>query len=702
MKRRNLLVKLLETCCSKISVALLHSECLKVGLDHDSFIATKLNVLYARYASICHAHKLFEETPHKTVYLWNALLRSYCLEGEWVETLSLFRQMNADSGSTKEKPDNYTVSIALKACAGLQKLEVGKMIHGFLMKEKIANDLYVGSALIELYSKCGQMNDAVKVFMEYRKPDVVLWTSIVTGYEQSGRPDLALAFFSRMVVLEHVSPDQVTLVSAASACAQLSDFKLGRSVHGFVKRRGFDTKLCLANSLLNLYGKTGSIKSAANLFREIPNKDIVSWSSMVACYADNGAETNALRLFSEMINKRIEPNRVTVVSVLRACASSSSLEEGMKIHKLAVSYGFELDITVSTALMDMYMKCFSPENAVDLFNRMPKKDVVSWAVLCGGYTEIGMAHKSMEVFCHMLSSGIRPDAIAVGKILAASSELGILQQVLCLHAFVTKTGFDNNEFIGASLIELYAKCSSIDNAKNVFKGMAHKDVVTWSSIIAAYGFHGQGEEALNLFYQMANHSGVNPNHITFISSLSACSHAGLVKEGLKMFDMMVNEYQLMPNSEHYGIMVDLLGRMGELNSALEIINDMPIQAGPDVWGALLGACRIHQNTKMGEVAAMNLFALEPSHAGYYILLSNIYCEDKNWHNAAKLRTLIKKNRLKKVSGRSMVELKNEVHSFVAGDRLHDEYDQIYEMLRRLDAKMREKDYDSTIQRQEIL
>ncbi|KAJ1409584.1 Tetratricopeptide-like helical domain superfamily [Sesbania bispinosa] len=327
MKRRNLLVKLLETCCSEISIAQLHSQCLKVGLAHDSFIVTKLNVLYARYASIRYAHKLFEETPHKTVYLWNALLRNYCSEGKWVETLSLFRQMNASAISTEERPDSYTVSIALKSCVGLQKLELGRMIHGFLKKEKIDDDMFVGSALIELYSKCGQMNDAVKVFMEYPTPDVVLWTSIVTGYEQTGSPELALAFFSRMVVSEQVSPDPVTLVSAASACAKLSDFKLGRSVHGFVKRRGLDTKLCLANSLLNLYGKTGSIKSAANLFREMSYKDIISWSSMVACYAENGAETNALDLFNEMIDKRIEPNWVTVVSALRACAFTSNLEE---------------------------------------------------------------------------------------------------------------------------------------------------------------------------------------------------------------------------------------------------------------------------------------------------------------------------------------------------------------------------------------
>jgi len=701
MKRRDLLLKLLETCCGKISVTQLHSQCLKVGLANDSLVVTRLNVLYARYASLFHAHRLFEETSCKTAHLWNALLRSYFMEGRWVETLSLFYQMNANAVSSEERPDNYTVPIALKSCAGLRKLEQGKMIHGFLKKGKIDNDMFVGSALIELYTKCGQMNDAVKVFTEYSKPDVVLWTSIVTGYEQNGSPELALAFFSRMVVLEHVSPDPVTLVSAASACAQLSDFNIGRSVHGFVKRRGFDAKLCLANSMLDMYGKLGSIKNAANLFREMPNKDIISWSSMIACYASNGAETNALDLFNEMIDKRIEPNRVTVVGALRACASSSNLEEGTRIHKLAINYGFELDIIVSTALMDMYMKCFSPEKAIDLFNRMPYKDVVSWAVLFSGYAEVGMAHMSLGLFCNMLSSGTRPDAIALVKILTASSELGILQQAVCLHALITKSGFESDEFIGASLIELYAKCSSIDNANKFFKGLTHKDVVTWSSMISAYGFHGLGEEALKLFYQMTNHSDVQPNEVTFVSILSACSHAGLIEDGIKMFHVMVNEYQLIPGSEHYGIMVDLLGRMGELDRALDLINDMPMQAGPHVWGALLGACRIHENIKMGEFAAQNLFPLDPNHAGYYTLLSNIHCVHKNWHDAAKVRTLIKENRLKKIVAQSMVEIKNKVYSFVAGDRFCRESDQIYEMLRKLDAKMREEGYDPPVLSQEM-
>ncbi|XP_028803594.1 putative pentatricopeptide repeat-containing protein At3g01580 [Neltuma alba] len=696
MRRKEILVKLLETCCSEILIEQLHSQCLKSGLAHDRFIATKLSVLYTKYAPIRHARLLFEETPYKTAYLWNSMLRGLCRKRAWEETLCLFRQMIVNSVSAKDRPDSFTLSVALKSCTGLLELELGKTIHGFV-KKKMDMDMFVGSALIELYAKCGQMNDAAKVFMEYSKPDVVLWTSMVTGYEQNGNPREALSVFSCMTTLEHVNPDPVTLVSAVSACAKLSDFKRGSSIHGYVIRRGFTMKLALVNSFLNLFAKTGAIKIAANLFKEMPNKDIISWSTMVACYANNGAGNNALDLFNEMIDKGVEPNSVTVVSALRACASTSNLEVGIQIHKLAVDKGFELDLSVSTALIDMYMKCYSPENAISIFRRMPKKDVVAWAALISGYAQIGMAHISMEVFCNMLSHGTRPDAVAIVKILTASSELGILQQAACLHGFVLKSGFNGNVFIGAALVELYAKSGSIYNANKVFKVMIDRDVVAWSSIIAAYGLHGQGEEALKLFNHMVNISDLKPNNITFLSILSACSHAGLVEEGLKMFDMMLNKYQLKPQSEHYGIMVDLLGRMGELDRAMDIINHMPMPAGPHVWGALLGASRIHQNLKMGEIAATNLFSLDPNHAGYFILLSNIYAGEKNWHNAARLRTLIKENRLKKIVGQSMVEVKNEVHSFVTSDKLHAESDQIYDVLRKLEGKLREEGHAPRLQ-----
>ncbi|KAM0958011.1 hypothetical protein EV1_023116 [Malus domestica] len=313
---------------------------------------------------------------------------------------------------------------------------------------------------------------------------------MVTGYEQNGDPEEALEFFSQMVMVGCVNPDRVTLVSAFLACAQLSNFRIGSFVHGVSIRNGFNSDLSLGNALLNLYAKTGSVKTAARLFMKMLEKDVVSWSSMIACYTHNGDVTEALNLFNKMIDTRIEPNSVTLVSALQACALAGNLEEGKKIHKIATRKCFELDIKVATALIDMYMKCSIPKKAGDLFNRMPEKDVVSWAALLSGYAHNGMAYKSIGVFRDMLSDETKPDAIAMVKLLAACSELGILQQALCLHAYVIKRAFKNNIFFGASLIELYSKCGSIDNAILLFEGITDKDVVIWSAMIAGYGVHG--------------------------------------------------------------------------------------------------------------------------------------------------------------------------------------------------------------------
>lgn len=585
--------------------------------------------------------------PHPNVFSWNTLLRSYCRNKQYNETLSLFCRM-----FYAEKPDHMTIPIALKACVGLRALSVGKTIHGYVKKSDLESSVYVGSGLIDLYAKCGLMDDALRMFEEYSQPDMVMWTTIVTGYEQNGYAEEALALFRRMVSVERVSPDAVALVSVVSACAQLLSLKGGRSVHGFLIRIGLNGGLSLVNALLNLYAKTGSLNAAMKLFKRMEKKDVISWASMISCYAHNGAAQEALVLFNNMIGERVEPNTVTIFSALQACEMVCNLEEGKKIHDLAVKKGFELDILVSTSLIDMYMSCSSPEKAVELFERMPKKDAVVWASLLVGCVKNGMAHKAMGVFCDMLSSGAQPDAITMVKILTACSELGILQQVLCLHGYIVRGGFDNNSYIGASLIECYSKCGSLDNAINIFERISNRDLVVWSSMVAGYGIHGQGKEALDLFHMMVNDSRFGPNDVTFLSVLSACSHSGLIAEGIELFNMMVNEYQITPNSKHYGILVDLLGRTGELDKAMDIINEMPGEVGAHVWGALLGACKVHQKTELGEIAARNLLKLDSDHAGYYVLLSNIYAVDGKWDNMAQLRTLIKQKKLKNMIAES--------------------------------------------------
>ncbi|PIA62828.1 hypothetical protein AQUCO_00200682v1 [Aquilegia coerulea] len=516
--------------------------------------------------------------------------------------------------------------------------------------------MFVGSALIELYSKCGEMDDALRVFKEFSCPDVVLWTSMVSRYQQNGNAEQALLFFSQMVMKEGVIPDPVTLVSVVSACAQLANLKVGKSVHGFIIRMGYDTGLSLVNSLLNLYVKTGSVDNARNLFGMMYVKDVITWSSMIACYAQVGKPTEALKLFHKMIENGFQPNSVTMVGALQACSAASKLGEGKKIHELARQKNIELERSVCTALIDMYMKCSRLDDAIDLFRRSPQKDVVLWSVLISGCAQNGQANMSLQIFNSMLSSGCLPDSVTMVKVLMACSELVILRQALCYHGHIIASGFDDKVYVGAALIDLYSKCGCLNDSVKVFEGMSEKDVVVWSAMIAGYGIHGLGREAIRTFSQMIETSVVKPNSVTFLSVLSACSHAGLFDEGIDIFNRMVREYDIEPNSEHYSIVVDLLGRTGKLDEAMCLIDQMPMAPGPHVWGALLGACKIHGNVKMGEIAAKHLLRLDPEHAGYYFLLSNIYGEDGKWEKMTEVRTMVNMKGLNRNPGQSSIDI----------------------------------------------
>ncbi|XP_057791634.1 putative pentatricopeptide repeat-containing protein At3g01580 [Salvia miltiorrhiza] len=616
----------------------------------------------------------------------NRVLKSYCRNKRYKETLSLFSLM-----FLSEKPDLYSIPVALKACAGLKALEFGKAIHGFSKKNgQIGSNLFVGSALMDMYAKCGAMDESLRVFEEYSEPDTVLWTTVVTGFEQNGRSVEALECFARMAMAKGVVIDDVALVGVLSACVRLLDLKAGKSIHGYMIRVGLRRDLNLSNALLNLYEKTGSVDSAARLFGEMEERDVISWGSMIACYAHHGGAEEALGLFDAMVAGGIEPNAVVLISALQACEATCRLDEGRRIRELAARNGLDADFLVSTALISMYMSCSAPDEAAEVFQRMPEKDAVCFSAMLHGCVQNERACESIGVLRAMLAKNFRLDAFDVVKILTACSELGVLQQTSCFHGFVIRCGLGDDSFVCASLIESYAKCGSLDGAIAVFGQVKDRDVVMWSSMLAAYGIHGRGREALDLFDEMIKNSGVMPNEVSFLSILSACSHAGLIQEGIHMFNMMVKGYKITPNLKHCGIVVDLLGRVGEVEKAMGFISGMADCGDAGVWGALLGSCRVHRNREIAEIVGKKLVELDASDAGYYVLLSNMYAADEKWGEVARVRGLFEEKRLKKVSGRSVIEVRDEVCSFVANDRYHQDSKQIYGFLGILHSMMREK------------
>ncbi|KAL6911344.1 hypothetical protein ACP4OV_000149 [Aristida adscensionis] len=651
------LQKLLEAAAeasTPLAAAQLHAHLLRSGRLHSApHLAAAVLAAYPPGP----ARRLFDEIPRPAPRLANALLRAHLRARQWRAALLLFPRLRA-----RARPDARTFPLLLRACAMLPARRAhGRAVHALAVRSCVASsDAFVAAAIVQMYAKCGDMAASVKAYGAFEEPDVVLRTSVVTGYEQNGLAAEALEFFAMDIVGQGVFPSPVTLVSVISAAAQLGDVRNGQACHAFVLRSGLEYKLALVNAVLGFYVKIGDVQAARRLFEGMLERDVVTWSCMIKGYVQSGDTHKALKVYREMVEAGIRPNSVTLVSVLQACALAVDVEEGKRAHHTSVDIGCELEVGVATALVDMYMKCSCHEVAMLLFDRMPKKDVVSWAAVIGGLTQNGLHDKSLQVFKCMLFYSHTPDAVTMVKVLAACLESGAIRQAICLHGYLISSGFCNNVFVEAALVDLYSRSGNLDSAIRVFESATEKDVVLWSSMIAGYGVHGLGREAVALYQRMIT-SSVEPNSVTFVSLLSACSHSGLIQEGKQIFDSMTRVYGVMPTPEHQSAMVDLLGRAGELREATKLIHEMGGKASPHTWCALLAACRAHNNTEMSELIANNLLRLDPDHVGYYNLLTSIYAFDQRWDSVKETRDMIKGRGLNKVPGYSTVEVNKAVH-----------------------------------------
>eukprot|EP01018_Ginkgo_biloba_P025790 Gb_04077 [translate_table: standard] len=664
----------------------IHVDIIRNGFEFDVFVGAALVHMYAKCGDIENARKVFDGMCKRDVVSWNTLIAGYVQNGYANDALLLFNQMQmADL-----KPNMATVVSMLPACADLGALQHGKCIHGYIIRSELESDVLVGTALVDMYAKCNSLEIARHVFDKMSKRNVVSWNAMIVGYTKNGEPDVALTLFNQMHVGE-MKPNFVTMVSVLPACSQLAALQQGKWIHGLVIKYGFDSCVSVSNSLVAMYAKCGSIEIGRQLFNKLPKINVVSWNAMIAGCAQSGHTREALTLFHQMPLASVKPNSVTVVSVLSACADLAALQQGKCIHGYIIKSGFESDLSVGTALIALYGRCGNAEIASKLFDKMSKRDVVLWNAMIAGYAQCGHAYEAFNAFHQMQLANMKPNSVTIASVLSACTHLAALQQGKSIHGYAIRSGFESDAFVETALIDNYAKCGSIEIARQLFDNMSRRDVVSWSAMIAGYGIHGHGEDALELFKQMQQ-TGMNPNHITFICILSACSHAGLVDEGWQYFHCMSQDYYITPTVEHYACMVDLLGRAGHLNEAQEFIHKMPLEPNAGVWGALLGACRIHCNIKLGERVAEHLFELEPENAGYYVLLSNIYATAGKWDDVVKLSTLMKDRGLKKIPGCSLIELNNKVHTFLVGDRTHPQSEKIYAMLEILAGQLENAGY----------
>ena len=614
------------------------------------------------------------------------MLKGYAKNSSLHNAMSFFVRMKCDD----VKPVVYNFTYLLKVCGDNADLRRGKEIHGQVITNGFSSNVFAMTGVVNLYAKCRQIDDAYKMFDRMPERDLVCWNTIIAGFAQNGLARVALDLVLRMQE-EGQKPDSITVVTVLPAAANIGSWRIGKLIHGYAIRAGFELLVNISTALVDMYSKCGSVGTARLIFDRMKQRTVVSWNSMIHGYVQSGDPEEAMAIFQKMLDEGVEPTNVTVMEALHACADLGDLERGKFVHKLVDELKLGYDVSVKNSLISMYSKCKRVDLAAKVFEGLQGKTIVSWNAMILGYAQNGRVNEALNHFCEMQSQNIKPDSFTLVSVIPALAELSVTRQAKWMHGLVIRNCLDKNVFVMTAVVDMYAKCGAIRTARKLFDTMEERHVTTWNAMIDGYGTHGLGKDAVELFNDMQKGT-IKPNDITFLCIISACSHSGLVQEGLRFFSSMKEDYGLEPAMDHYGAMVDLLGRAGQLNKAWDFIQDMPVEPGITVFGAMLGACKIHKNVELGEKAAKKLFELNPDEGGYHVLLSNIYATASMWDKMAKVRTMMEKTGLQKTPGCSLVELKNEVHSFYSGSTIHPQSKRIYAFLETLGEDIKAAGY----------
>ncbi|KAK9051215.1 hypothetical protein SSX86_027841 [Deinandra increscens subsp. villosa] len=425
--------------------------------------------------------------------------------------------------------------------------------------------------------------------------------------------------------------------------------------------------------------------------RIIKNPPLFLWNETIKCYAKNGCYRESIDLYYHMVRSGHKPNAFTFTFVLPACAGLKSVSDGRRVHDDILLFGYEYNEFVITALIDLYGKCGELGFARQLFDEMLVKKTASCNALMAGFVLDDRFDDALSLFNEMNKLGTKADTMTIVSVLQSCASLGGLQQGRWAHDHVIRTRMGINVYVGAALINMYARCGSIEEARQVFDKMPQKDIVTWTAIICGYGMHGLAHLSESLFLQMVS-SGLKPDAVTFVGVLAGFSHNGMVEKGWYWFNKMSNEFGVKPVLEHYSCMVDMLGRAGRLKQAEELIRNMYVKPDSKIWGGLLNACKIHKNYKMAERVVPEILKLDPTNAGWHVLMSNIYATSGKWDQVAKMRRDMKEKKLEKPPGWSSIEVAGQIHTFLAFDQSHKMSKAIYRYLEDIKEKMRAEGY----------
>ncbi|KAJ7558187.1 hypothetical protein O6H91_04G027500 [Diphasiastrum complanatum] len=519
------------------------------------------------------------DTMQRSVFSWTSMISKLVKEGKSTKALESFYKMQKQG----VVPNKFTFVAVLKACASLAALEQGRDVHAQAIQRGCGSDIFVGCCLVDMYSKCGSIIDAWKVFENMPTHDLVLWNAMIMGFVKCGQAEQALKLLEQMP-RERVQPDRVTYVGGLKACSSIGDLEKGKHFHKQVIQAGWDSDIFVANCLVDMYAKCGSTGDALEIFNNIQHRDAVSWNAMIMGYVKCGQGHEALSFFKQMQTEKVQPERVTFVGALNACASISALEEGRHIHVQVCQSHYKSDIIVKNCLIDMYTKCKSIEDACTVFNNMETPDVVSWSTIIVGYSKYGEGKKALALFRQMQKEEVKPDKVTYIGALSACTCVEMLEEGRYLHSNILQSGCKTDISLNNCLVDMYAKCGSIEDARRVFHGMPLHNLVCWNVMILGYVKCGAGEKAIEMFQQMQQ-EGVCPDSITYVGVINACSSVAALEEGRRVHEKVIKE-GLEADIFVGNSLVDMYIKCGCIEDACRVFDSMSAQ---DVvtWNAMI-------------------------------------------------------------------------------------------------------------------
>ncbi|OMO91002.1 hypothetical protein COLO4_18712 [Corchorus olitorius] len=578
----------------------------------------------------------------------------------------------------------------LRLCSKGSLLDQGVQVHAATFKMGFGFDLMLSNDLIDVYAKCGEMNRACLVFDRMFERNVVSWTALMCGHLQNGDARATLSLFCQMAFFS-VKPNEFTFSTNFKACGILNDPEMGMQIHGMCVTSGFESALVVGNSIVDMYSKCGRINEAVKMFDVLPVKNLISWNTMLAAHTLEGQGEKALVWFQRMKENGEIPDEYTLTTMLKVCSGLGKIREGSVIHGFLIRSGFRCSAraAITGSLIDLYVKCGNLVKAQRVFDKLEEKSVISWSALILGYAQEGNLAEAMELFRQLQNSSMKVDGLVLSSMMGVFADFALLEQGKQMHAYAIKIPSGLEVSVFNSTVDMYLKCGILDEAERLFSEMPARDVVSWTVMITGYGKHGFGEEAIRFFNRMRLDN-IEPDGVTYLAILSACSHSGLVKEGEEYFSELCQNRWVNPGIEHYACMVDLFGRDGRLKEAKDLIESMPLKPNEGIWQTLLSACRVHGNLQLGKEVGKILLTLDSNNPVNYVMISNIYAEAGYWKGYEEVRELAKAKGLKKEAGQSWVEIEKKIHFFYGGDDTHPLIEKIHQVLKEMEKRMKQE------------